>query len=100
MQHSMPTMQELVNYQLDEPSLSEKLAADMEETDRQIEAANVFQEKLDTIDNLVRRYATWDMIFQDILDADGEPNKNGITLDDCFDMKSEIMDKIKRLATN
>ena len=100
MQHSMPTMQELVNYQLDEPSLSEKLAADMEETDRQIEAANVFQEKLDTIDNLVRRYATWDMIFQDILDADGEPNKNGITLDDCFDMKSDIMDKIKRLATN
>ena len=100
MQHSMPTMQELVNYQLDEPSLSEKLAADMEETDRQIEAANAFQEKLDTIDNLVRRYATWDMIFQDILDADGEPNKNGITLDDCFDMKSEIMDKIKRLATN
>ena len=82
MQHSMPTMQELVNYQLDEPSLSEKLAADMEETDRQIEAANVFQEKLDNIDNLVRRYATWDSIFQDILDAEGEPNKNGITLDD------------------
>tara|TARA_R110002020_G_scaffold216046_1_gene423391 strand:- start:1066 stop:1368 length:303 start_codon:yes stop_codon:yes gene_type:complete len=100
MQHSMPTMQELVNYQLDEPSLSEKLAADMEETDRQIEAANVFQEKLDNIDNLVRRYATWDSIFQDILDAEGEPNKNGITLDDCFDMKSDIMDKIKRLVTN
>jgi hypothetical protein len=100
MQHSMPTMQELVNYQLEEPTLSEKLAADMEETDRQIEAANAFQEKLDNIDNLVRRYATWDMIFQDILDADGEPNKNGITLDDCFDMKSDIMDKIKRLATN
>ena len=98
MQHSMPTMQELVNYQLDEPSLSEKLAADMEETDRQIEAANVLQEKLDTIDNLVRRYATWDMIFQDILDADGEPNKNGITLDDCFDMKSDIMNKIKEIA--
>ena len=91
MQHTMPTMQDLVNYQL---------AEDMKETDRQIEAANVFQEKLDTIDNLVRRYATWDMIFQDILDADGEPNKNGITLDDCFDMKSDIMDKIKRLVTN
>lgn len=100
MQHSMPTMQELVNYQLEEPALSEKLAADMEETDRQIEAANLFQEKLDNIDNLVRRYATWDSIFQDILDAEGEPNKNGITLDDCFDMKSDIMDKIKRLVTN
>lgn len=100
MQHSMPTMQELVNYQLDEPSLYEKLAADMEETDRQIEAANVFQEKLDNIDNLVRRYATWDSIFQDILDAEGEPNKNGITLDDCLDMKSDIMDKIKRLVTS
>ena len=99
MQHSMPTMQELVNYQLDEPALSEKLAADMEETDRQIEAANVLQEKLDNIDNLVRRYATWDSIFQDILDDDGEPNKNGITLDDCFDMKSDIMNKIKELAT-
>jgi len=98
MQHSMPTMQELVNYQLDEPALSEKLAADMEETDRQIEAANVLQEKLDNIDNLVRRYATWDSIFQDILDDDGEPNKNGITLDDCFDMKSDIMNKIKELA--
>ncbi len=100
MQHSMPTMQDLVNYQLDEPALIEKLAADMEETDRQIEAANVFQEKLDNIDTLVRRYATWDSIFQDILDAEGEPNKNGITLDDCFDMKSDIMDKIKRLVTN
>ena len=100
MQHSMPTMQELVDYQLEEPALSEKLAADMEETDRQIEAANVFQEKLDNIDNLVRRYATWDMIFQDILEDDGQPNKNGITLDDCFDMKSDIMNKIKELATN
>ena len=99
MQHSMPTMQELVDYQLEEPALSEKLAADMEETDRQIEAANVFQEKLDNIDNLVRRYATWDMIFQDILEDDGQPNKNGITLDDCFDMKSDIMNKIKELAT-
>ncbi len=99
MKHSMPTMQELVNYQLDQPALDEKLAADMEETDRQIEAANAFQEKLDNIDNLVRRYATWDMIFQDILDDDGNPNKNGITLDDCFDMKSDIMDKIKRLVT-
>ena len=58
------------------------------------------QENLDNLDNLVRRYATWDMIFQDILDDDGEPNKNGITLDDCFDMKSDIMDKIKALATN
>ena len=98
MQHSMPTMQELVNYQLDDRALISKVAADMEETDRQIEAANVLQEKLDKIDNLVRRYATWDMIFQDILDADGEPNKNGITLDDCFDMKSDIMNKIKELA--
>jgi hypothetical protein len=57
------------------------------------------QENLDNLDNLVRRYATWDSIFQDILDDDGEPNKNGITLDDCFDMKSDIMDKIKELAT-
>lgn len=83
MQHSMPTMQELVDYQKGEPA-----------------TPNATQEKLDNIDNLVRRYATWDMIFQDILDDDGEPNKNGITLDDCFDMKSDIMDKIKRLATN
>jgi len=79
----MPTMQELVDYQKGEPA-----------------TPNATQEKLDNIDNLVRRYATWDMIFQDILDDDGEPNKNGITLDDCFDMKSDIMDKIKRLATN
>ena len=83
MQHSTPTMQELVDYQTNKPATQ-----------------NATQEKLDNIDNLVRRYATWDMIFQDILDDDGEPNKNGITLDDCFDMKSDIMDKIKRLATN
>ena len=100
MQHSMPTMQELVDYQLEEPSLSEKLAADMEETDRQIEAANVLQEKLDHIDNLVRRYATWDSIMMDILNDDGQPNNNGTTLFDCFDMKSEIMQQIKELAIN
>ena len=89
MQHSTPTMQELVEYQVNPQSRMAK----------EIDAANVFQEKLDNIDNLVRRYATWDSIFQDILDDDGEPNKNGITLDDCFDMKSDIMDKIKELAT-
>ncbi len=95
MQHSMPTMQELVNYQLEEPALSEKLAADMEETDRQIEAANAFQEKLDNIDNLVRRYATWDSIMLDILNDDGQPNRNGTTVEDCLDMKSGIMTEIK-----
>ena len=89
MQHSMPTMQELVEYQVNPQS---RMAKEID--------ANETQEKLDNIDNLVRRYATWDMIFQDILDDDGEPNKNGITLDDCFDMKSDIMDKIKRLVTN
>ncbi len=105
MQHSMPTMQELVNYQLDEPSLSDKisnikLAADMEETDRQIEAANALEEKLEKIDTLVRRYATWDQIYMDVLTDSGQPNKNGITMLDCFDMKSDIMDKIKRLVTS
>ena len=89
MQHSMPTMQDLVEYQVNPQS---RMAKEIN--------ANEMQEKLDNIDNLVRRYATWDMIFQDILDDDGEPNKNGITLDDCFDMKSDIMDKIKRLVTN
>ncbi len=89
MQHSMPTMQELVEYQVNPQS---RMAKEID--------ANEMQEKLDNIDNLVRRYATWDMIFQDILDDDGEPNKNGITLDDCFDMKSDIMDKIKRLVTS
>ena len=84
--------------QLEEPALSEKLAADMEETDRQIEAANVFQEKLDDIDLLVRRYATWEQIYMDILTDGGQPNNNGITLEDCFDMKSEIMQEIKELA--
>ena len=100
MQHSMPTMQELVNYQLEEPALSEKLAADMEETDRQIEAANVLQEKLDKIDALVRRYATWDSILTDILNLDGRPNNNGTTMDDCFVMKMDIMGQIKELAIN
>ena len=100
MQHSMPTMQELVNYQLEEPALSEKLAADMEETDRQIEAANVLEEKLDKLDALVRRYATWDCILTDILNADGKPNYNGTTMDDCFTMKMDIMGQIKYLATN
>lgn len=89
MQHSMPTIQELVEYQVNPQS---RMAKEID--------ANETQEKLDNIDNLVRRYATWDMIFQDILDDDGEPNKNGITLDDCFDMKSDIMDKIKRLVTS
>ena len=95
MLHSMPTMQELVNYQLEEPALSEKLAADMAETDRQIEAANEMQEKLDHIDNLVRRYATWDSIMLDILNDHGKPNGNGTTVEDCLDMKSDIMSEIK-----
>lgn len=98
MQHSMPTMQELVDYQLEEPSLSEKLAADMEETDRQIEAANVLQEKLDKIDLLVNRFATWEKIYMDVLGTDDLVNRNGINLHDCFEMKSEIMQEIKELA--
>ena len=89
MQHTMPTMQELVDYQL---------AEDMKETDRQIEAANATQEKLEKIDLLVNRFATWEKIYMDVLDSDELVNDNGITLHDCFEMKSEIMQEIKELA--
>jgi hypothetical protein len=57
--------------------------------------ATVTQEKLDHIDNLVRRYATWDSIMLDILNDDGQPNRNGTTVEDCLDMKSGIMSEIK-----
>lgn len=89
MQHTIPTMQDLVNYQL---------AEDMKETDRKIEAANETQEKLDNIDALVRRYATWDSILTDILNNDGRPNYNGTTMDDCFVMKMDLMAQIKEIA--
>jgi len=81
MKHSMPTMQDLVNYQMDKP-----------------ETPNTTQEKLDNIENLVRRYATWDSILTDILNNDGRPNYNGTTMDDCFVMKMDLMGQIKELA--
>ena len=88
MQHSMPTMQELVDYQLVSPNSEKAKQAILE--------AN--KEKLRKVDLLVRRYATWEQIYMDILSADGQPNKHGTTLEDCFDMKSEIMQEIKELA--
>ena len=88
MQHSMPTMQELVDYQLVNPNSEKAKQAILE--------AN--KEKLRKIDLLVRRYATWEQIYMDILTDGGQPNNNGITLEDCFDMKSEIMQEIKELA--
>lgn len=81
MQHSIPTMQELVEYQKGEPA-----------------TPNATQEKLDKIDALVRRYATWDSILTDILNDDGQRNPNGTTMDDCFVMKLDIMGQIKELA--
>lgn len=84
MQHSMPTMQELVEYQVNPQS---RMAKEID--------ANEMQEKLDHIDNLVRRYATWDSIMLDILNDDGQPNRNGTTVEDCLDMKSGIMSEIK-----
>lgn len=88
MQHSMPTMQELVDYQLVNPNSEKAKQAILE--------AN--KEKLRKVDLLVRRYATWEQIYMDILTDGGQPNNNGITLEDCFDMKSEIMQEIKELA--
>lgn len=88
MQHSMPTMQELVDYQLVSPNSEKAKQAILE--------AN--KEKLRKVDLLVRRYATWEQIYMDILNDGGQPNNNGITLEDCFDMKSEIMQEIKELA--
>lgn len=88
MQHSTPTMQELVDYQLVNPNSEKAKQAILE--------AN--KEKLRKIDLLVRRYATWEQIYMDILTDGGQPNNNGITLSDCFDMKSEIMQEIKELA--
>lgn len=82
MQHSTPTMQELVNYQTNKPA-----------------TPDATQEKLDKIDALVRRYATWDNILTDILNDDGQRNPNGTTMDDCFTMKMDIMGQIKYLAT-
>lgn len=83
MQHSTPTMQELVDYQTNKPATQ-----------------NATQDKLDKIDALVRRYATWDSILTDILNADGQRNPNGTTMDDCFVMKMDIMGQIKELAIN
>ena len=87
MQHSTPTMQELVNYQLDQNKL-----------DQDLQAANDTQDKLDKIDTLVNRFATWEKIYMDVLDSDELVNDNGITLHDCFEMKSDIMQEIKELA--
>ena len=56
------------------------------------------QENLEKIDTLVHRFATWEKIYMDVLDCDELVNDNGITLHDCFEMKSDIMDKIKELA--
>ena len=54
--------------------------------------------KLEKIDVLVNRFATWEKIYMDVLDSDELVNRNGMTLHDCFEMKSEIMDEIKELA--
>lgn len=54
--------------------------------------------KLEQIDLLVNRFATWEKIYMDVLDSDELVNRNGTTLNDCFEMKSEIMDEIKELA--
>ncbi len=88
MKHSMPTMQELVEYQVNPNSRMAK-EIDVNET----------QEKLEKIDLLVNRFATWEKIYMDVLDCDELVNDNGITLHDCFEMKSEIMQEIKELAT-
>lgn len=87
MKHSMPTMQELVEYQVNPNSRMAK-EIDVNET----------QEKLEKIDLLVNRFATWEKIYMDVLDCDELVNDNGITLHDCFEMKSEIMQEIKELA--
>ena len=87
MQHSTPTMQELVEYQVNPNSRMAK-EIDVNET----------QEKLEKIDLLVNRFATWEKIYMDVLDCDELVNDNGITLHDCFEMKSEIMQEIKELA--
>lgn len=57
------------------------------------------QENLEKIDLLVNRFATWEKIYMDVLDCDDLVNRNGLTLHDCFEMKSEIMQEIKELAT-
>ncbi len=54
--------------------------------------------KLEKIDILVNRFATWEKIYMDVLDSDELVNHNGITLHDCFEMKSDIMEEIKELA--
>lgn len=54
--------------------------------------------KLEQIDLLVNRFATWEKIYMDVLDSDDLVNRNGMTLHDCFEMKSEIMNEIKELA--
>ncbi len=54
--------------------------------------------KLEKIDTLVNRFATWEKIYMDVLDSDELVNDNGITLQDCFEMKSDIMEEIKELA--
>ncbi len=56
--------------------------------------------KLEKIDVLVNRFATWEKIYMDVLDSDELVNDNGITLHDCFEMKSDIMGQIKELAIN
>lgn len=81
MQHSTPTMQELVDYQTNKPA-----------------TPNATQEKLEKIDVLVNRFATWEKIYMDVLECDELVNRNGMTLHDCFEMKSEIMNEIKELA--
>jgi len=84
MQHSTPTMQELVDYQTNKKGTDTML--------------NETLNKLEKIDVLVNRFATWEKIYMDVLDCDELVNRNGISLTDCFDMKSEIMDEIKELA--
>ena len=54
--------------------------------------------KLEQINLLVNRFATWEKIYMDVLDCDELVNRNGMTLHDCFEMKSEIMNEIKELA--
>ena len=56
------------------------------------------QENLEKLDILVQRFATWEKIYMDVLDCDELVNDNGITLHDCFEMKSDIMQEIKELA--